>query len=97
MDDVGTERKDQKQRWKKAAYEFVNQLSANRTPLILTSNYDYESKIKLTKQENVPDNYIKFTIALLERCVPNNGEQIHQRRKENMQKNIAEFEKLINN
>ena len=94
LDDVGTERKTETALEK--AYEFVNQLSANRTPLILTSNYDYESLIKLTKQENVPDNYIRIYDRLLERCVPIMVNK-YARRKENMQKNIAEFEKLINN
>lgn len=94
LDDVGTERKTETALEK--AYEFVNQLSANRTPLILTSNYDYESLIKLTKQENVPDNYIRIYDRLLERCIPIMVNK-YARRKENMQKNIAEFEKLINN
>lgn len=92
IDDLGTERKTETAQ--ERAFEFVDKLSANIIPLIITSNYEYDSLVKQTQQGNVPDNYIRIYDRLLERCVPIKVNKL-ARRKENLNKNLDEFEKII--
>lgn len=92
IDDLGTERKTETAQ--ERAFEFVDSISAKRIPLIITSNYSYDSLVLQTKQGDIPDNYIRIYDRLLERCVPIKVNKF-ARRKENMQKNIQEFERII--
>jgi len=92
IDDLGTERKTETAQ--ERAFEFVDKLSVNRIPLIITSNYDYDSLVAQTKQGNVLDNYIRIYDRLLERCIPIKVNKF-ARRKENLNKNLEDFERII--